>query len=512
MAANRVTVGLAIGVLLLALAAPPSAHAAATWIVNSASDAGDSSVGNGICATSTGACTLRAAIQEANALAGPDTIEFAIGSGLQTIAAASQLPTITSPVTIDGTSQPGFSGSPIIVLDGGGSTGGLTVTAGSTVLRGLVLIRFAGDGLTLRGAGGNVIETCYIGMAADGTTAAGNSASGIVVDGSPNNRIGGRATAQRNLISGNTGKGAGGGVHLLNTTGNVIQGNFIGTDVSGMLDRGNEGRGITMNDAPGNRIGGPEPGAGNLIAGNRATGVRVMSGSDNNLIQGNFLGVNRAMTDFISNDRGVQLRGAHGNQVIANMIAGHVYDGVLIWEGASNNLVYSNVVAYNGRGPIGDPTEAAFNGILVHSGSGNTLVSNLIFDNGLMGIELGNAFGVTPNDAGDGDSGANNFQNFPVLSAATLSGGSLVVSGTLNSTASSSFLVQLFSNPTCDSSASGEGRFVLGHGVVTTNASGNGSFSMPVAPQGAQAGWFVTATATGPGGNTSEFSACLAVK
>ena len=503
--------GTSVLIVVAIMGSAPAAAQTPTWVVNSAADGADSSVGNGICATSGGACTLRAAIQEANALAGHDTIGFAIGSGVQTINLSSSLPTITSPVTIDGTSQPGFSGSPIIVLDGGGSRGPV-VSAGGSTIRGLVLIAFAGDGLTLRGAGGNVVETCYIGMAADGTTAAGNSGSGIVIDGSPNNRIGGTTIPQRNLISGNTGKGAGGGIHLLNTSGNVIQGNFIGTDITGMLDRGNEGRGVTLNDAPNNTVGGPEPGAGNLIAGNRATGIRVMGGSDNTLIQGNYLGVNRTLTDFISNDRGVQLRGAHGNQVLSNIIAGHVYDGVLIWEGASNNLVYQNTVAFNGRGPVGDPTEAAFNGVLVHTGTGNSVLSNSIHSNGLMGIELGDAFGVTPNDVGDGDSGANNFQNFPVLSAATLAGGSLVISGTLNSTASSSFVVQVFSNPSCDTSGNGEGRFFLGHASVTTNAAGNASFSLTVPAAGAQPGWFATSTATGPGGNTSEFSTCRAVK
>ena len=509
MRANRFASAVFLLAALGGVALP--AHAA-TWVVTSTSNAADTSVGNGICAASGGGCTLRAAIQEANALAGHDTITFGIGSGVQTIDVSSALPTITSPVTIDGTTQPGFSGSPLIVLDGGGGTAGPLVTAGGTTLRGLVLVRFAGDGLTLKGAGGNVIETCYVGMAADGTTAAGNSGSGIVVDGSPNNRIGGTTIAQRNLISGNTGKGNGGGIHLLNTSGNVIQGNFIGTDITGMLARGNEGRGITMNDAPGNTVGGGAQGAGNLIAGNRATGVRVMGGSDNNLIQGNYLGVNSALTDFISNDRGVQLRGANGNQVVTNIIAGHVYDGVLIWEGASNNLVYLNVIAYNGRGPIGDPTEAAFNGVLVHTGTGNALLSNRIYGNGLMGIELGDAFGVTPNDAGDGDSGANNFQNFPVVTSATLAGGALVTNGTLNSSASSSFLVQLFATASCDPSGNGEGEVFLGHTVVTTNASGNASFSLSVAPQGAQAGWFVTATTTAVGGHTSEFSKCQAIK
>jgi CSLREA domain-containing protein len=497
---------------LVAIGGFPARADAATWIVNSTADAGDANVGDGACATASNVCTLRAAIQEANALAGHDTIEFAIGSGLQTINAASNMPTISSPVTIDGTTQPGFAGSPIIVVDGGGSRRSFVVTAGGSTLRGLVLASFAGDGLTLRDNGGNVVETTYVGMAADGTTAAGNSASGIVLENSSNNRIGGPSIAQRCLISGNTGKGAGGGILIEGGSGNVIQGNFIGTDITGMVDHGNQGRGIALSGSSNNLIGGSEPGAGNLISGNRATGVRLLGGSDNNVIEANYIGINRTGTVFLKNDRGVQLRTSNGNTVQRNIIAGNVYDGVLIWEGASNNLIFANVIAGNGQGPIGDPTEAEWNGVLVHSGTGNSILSNQIYGNREMGIELGDALGVTPNDAGDGDAGANNFQNFPVLTAATKSGGTIVVSGTLNSTASASFIVQLFGTSVCDATGHGEGAVFLGSINVTTNASGNGAFSVPVGAQNVQVGWNVTSTATGPGASTSEFSACMAVR
>jgi CSLREA domain-containing protein len=498
-------------IVLAAMSAFPARAEAAMWIVNSASDAADSSAGDGVCATSAGVCTLRAAIQEANAFPGLDTIEFSIGSGVQTISLGSALPAITSPVTINGTSQPGFSGSPIIVLNGNAKSG-LVVAAGGSTLRGLVIVNFAGDGLELRGGGGNVIETVYIGIQADGATAGGNSGSGIVLQDSSNNRIGGTSIAQRNLISANTGKGNGGGILINGGTGNLIKGNFIGTDIGGMLDRGNEGRGIALNGSSGNTIGGPEAGAGNLIAGNRATGVRLLAGSANNLVQGNYLGVNKTLTAFIKNDRGVQVRGSNGNQIITNIIAGHVYDGVLIWEGASNNLVYSNLIAYNGQGPIGDATEAAFNGVLVNSGTGNSILSNIIYGNLNMGIELGNANGTTPNDAGDADTGANGFQNFPVLTSATKSATALAIAGTLNSTASASFIVQFFADQTCHWTGYGEGRYFLGHVVVTTGGDGNASFNVSMAPQQVQAGWVVSATATGPGGNTSEFSACVAVR
>jgi CSLREA domain-containing protein len=485
----------------------------ATFFVTSTSDSSDSNAGDGVCAATGGGCTLRAAIQEANALAGLDTIRFEIGSGPQTIAVGSALPSITAPVIIDGTTQPGFAGSPLIAVSGGGSTRGLKITGGGATLRGLALADFAGDGLEIRGPGGNVVETCYVGMALDGVTAAGNSGSGIVLESSSNNRIGGTSKSQRNLISGNTGKGNGGGILMNGGSGNIIQGNFIGTDITGTLDRGNQGRGIALNGATNNTIGGPEPGAGNLISGNRATGVRLLAGSDNNLVQSNFMGVDRTVTAYIANDRGVQIRGSHGNQILNNVIAGHVYDGVLIWEGASNNQVMSNVIAYNGQGPIGDPTEAAFNGVLVITGTGNKILTNAIYGNGTMGIQLGTPVpAVTPNDTGDGDTGGNNLQNYPVITSARLAGTTTTIAGTLNSAANSQYYVQFFADSYCDARfGHGEGRYVLGGTTIATNASGNASFQVAVAAQ-VPVGWIVTATATDTGWNTSEFSACVTVR
>ena len=114
---------------------------------------------------------------------------------------------------------------------------------------------------------------------------------------------------------------------------------------------------------------------------------------------------------------------------------------------------------------------------------------------------------VTPNDPEDGDSGPNNLQNFPVLATAVTSAGSTTIDGSLNSTPSTMFLVEFFSNSVCDPSGFGEGESFLGSGTVITDGSGNGSFSETL-PTGATPGQFVTATATDLDGNTSEFSAC----
>jgi hypothetical protein len=276
-----------------------------------------------------------------------------------------------------------------------------------------------------------------------------------------------------------------------------------------MLERANEGRGIALNNSSNNTIGGPEPGAGNLIAGNRASGVRFIGGS-NNLVQGNLFGVNRTIQAFLANDRGVQIRGSNGNQVIGNLIAGHVYDGVLIWQGSSNNLVYANLIAFNGQGPLGDPNEAAFNGVIITSGVGNLVLSNSIHSNTILGMQFTGPFGVTPNDPGDGDVGANNLQNYPVLTSARLTGTTTTIAGTLNSNANTGFLVQFFSDSACDASGHGEGRYFLGQTVVMTDASGNAAFQVALPTQVA-VGWIVTATATS-GSGTSEFSACTTVR
>lgn len=501
-------------VLALATPAPGSGQSGLVLTVTSAADGADSEPGNGVCAAGSGGCTLRAAIQEANALSGPDAIHFAIGSGVQTIDVGSALPAITDAVTIDGTTQPGFAGSPMLVINGTGVAGnadGLTISGAGVTVRGLAITGFPGNGMRLSGASGAVIETNYIGLGADGTTAAGNGDCGIYGQDATNNRIGGVTIAQRNVISGNTGKGAGGGIYLVGGGGNTVQGNFIGTDVTGMLERANQGRGIAVSGSTNNLIGGPGAGAGNLISGNRATGIRLMSGSDNNVIQGNFLGVNRTLSAYIANDRGVQIRGAHNTQVIANVLAGHTYDGVLIWGGGSNNLLQSNLIAFNGQGPVGDASESGWAGVWIYDGTGNRMVGNAIHSNAMLGVTLGGTWNPLANDAGDGDSGGNQQQNYPRLTSAVVSGSTTSISGVLNSSASTAYQIQVFADSQCDPSGFGEGRYFLGQTTITTGASGSGSFALTVGGS-LTPGWIVTATATDPAGNSSAFSACVTVR
>ena len=156
-------------------------------VVNSTGDAGDATPGDGACDTggtnSQGAteCTLRAAIDEANALAGVDTIDFNIpttepgyaASPLSyTISPATELTTVIDPVDIDGTTQPGYPGTPIIVLDGNSvaaASAGLRIEAGNSLVRGLVIGRFTDDGLVLLTNGGNTVQGNYIGVDVTGS-------------------------------------------------------------------------------------------------------------------------------------------------------------------------------------------------------------------------------------------------------------------------------------------------------------------------------------------------------
>lgn len=372
-------------------AVQPATAASQVFVVNSTADTTD-----GSCDIAPGDCTLREAINAANTNAGADTINFAIGTGAQTITPLSNLPQLTDTVTIDATTQPVFSGPPLIELDGSsaGSGGvGLWFAASNITIRGLVINSFVTQQVLIDSAS-NTIAGNYLGTNAAGTASApgGSFATLRLRPGADNNTIGGNAGADRNVI------GGGGYAVSLQTFGS----------------------------------GGPS----------------------NNVIEGNSIGVGSAGAPLGSS-------------------------GGIFLGGASTTM--------------------------------NRILGNSIDANSSLGIDL-LGDGVTPNDLGDSDTGPNNLQNFPVLSAAVTGAGSTTVSGTLNSTASSPFHVEFFSSPACDSSGYGEGRNFVGSTEVTTDASGNASFAQPLTPT-LSTGDQVTATATNTGtaGDTSEFSACRPV-
>ncbi|MCH8920569.1 MAG: thrombospondin type 3 repeat-containing protein [Chloroflexi bacterium] len=151
----------------------------------------------------------------------------------------------------------------------------------------------------------------------------------------------------------------------------------------------------------------------------------------------------------------------------------------------------------------------AFNGgdgVFVQSGSGNLISSNSIHSNTGLGIDLG-ADGVTANDTGDPDTGANNLQNYPVLTSALVFGSDTKIKGTLDSTASTTFGLEFFSNAACDASGNGEGETFVASSTEATDGSGDVSFTVTVG-SALPVGRFIAVTATDPSSNTSEFSAC----
>src|SRR5213593_3860524 len=175
-------------------------------------------------ALDSGGGTLRDGIEQANAAPGPDTIGFAIGTGAKAIALQSELPAVQDALTIDGATQPGFAGAPLITLNGaaaGASATGLTISAAGSTVRGLVINRFGGDGIVLDGGGASTIAGNYIGTDSAGAAALANGGAGVVIrGGSTGNTIGGMAAADRNIISGNGADGI--ALSGAGTTGNLI--------------------------------------------------------------------------------------------------------------------------------------------------------------------------------------------------------------------------------------------------------------------------------------------------
>ena len=526
---------------------------AATFTVDSTLDSSDAAPGDGVCSDG-GVCTLRAAIQEANALLGADFIVFNIaGTGVQTIAPFSPLPEITAPLSIDGFSQPGASPNTnpttqglnavlLIELSGqnaGAGADGIRITGGSSVVRGLVINRFSDDGIAVNDGDQNTVIGNYIGTDPTGMFDLGNDGDGFTVDStiitilSAANTIGGTLPADRNLISGNQENG----VNIFFSSGNRVQGNIVGLAADGATDLGNNETGVILNFGSNNIVGGAVLEARNIVSGNRTNGITLQAGGGSHTVQGNHIGTDATGTldvgngfDGISfNVRANDLIGG-ANPGEGNLISGNDSDGISV--GNSNTLqILGNLIGTQADGvtPLGNgahgvfffatgatttigvtaPNTIAFNGgdgVFDSSGTGNRIARNSIHSNGGLGIDLG-ANGVTPNDAGDADTGPNNLQNFPVLTSAINSGMSVSFNGSLNSTAGADFTLDFYAVGACDAAGSGEGQIHIGSAAVTTDAAGNAAFSQTFLAA-IPADYRFTATATDAANNTSEFSTC----
>jgi hypothetical protein len=264
------------------------------------------------------------------------------------------------------------------------------------------------------------------------------------------NRIGGTAEEARNLISGSFN-----GIDLRGD-GNLVQGNSIGTDLSGTEALGND---VGVNIAGSNNlIGGTVVGAGNLISGNNEAGVRIDGGG--NVLQGNLVGADITGSAALGNGTGVLISGS-GNAVGGTAAAA------------------GNTIAFN----LGD-------GVLVDRGTGNAILHNAMFDNTGLGIHLTN--------------GGNNNQTPPAL-AASAEGGVITVRGTLQGQPFTTYTIELFTDSVSDPSSPGQGQRLLTSLTVTTDAGGSASFTLS-GDLSVEPGEFLTATATDPGNNTSQFS------
>ena len=376
-----------------------------TFTVTSTADPGD-----GVCDA---VCTLREAINAANATVGADIIAFSIaGTGPHTIAPGSALPTISDPLVIDGYTQSGASGNTnpvgqainatlMIVLDGSGAGGvsGLTITAAGCTVRGLVINQFGGHGIHISGAGasGNLVEGNFIGTDANGTTDLGNVDDGVFIESGPTNTVGGTTAASRNLVSGNGLKG----IDISNSTasGNVVQGNYIGTDVNGTAAIANDEHGISIDGAPNNTIGGTAAGAGNVVSGNAGDGIEIIFGNaTGNVIRGNYIGTDASGAVALGNNRGVHFSEVTGNTLggaapgAGNVISGNASTAVRIGAtNAANNLVQGNLIGTDASGTValGNGTGS---GVFVWLGHDNTIGGNVA---GARNVVSGNANGIT---------------------------------------------------------------------------------------------------------------------
>jgi len=645
----RLSLPLLLCALVLALVAGP-AQAQTTFIVANTSDSGPGS--------------LRAAVNDANAATGDARIEFRIsGSGPHTIALTRPLPAISETVVIDATTEPDYSGSPVVEIDGtnaGSGASGLTIER-SSVVQGLSIINFDGNGITIRnasssstiqnnwigvdadgnaagnigtgikitenatgnligpnnvisansgrgifvglsGADDNTISGNRIGVGPDGLSPMGNASEGILVNAVDNTTIGGTSPSERNVIgdnerggitvtggaasttitgnyvgvgsdgSTNVGNGSSGpgievsgdasgaavggtaggagnvisandsdGVQITgsNTTGTTVQGNAIGTTADETALLGNDGDGVRVENGASATVGGTASNARNVVAGNE---FEIYLASDNNVVQGNFVGTNAAGDDLGSGLNGIRIDSGTGNQIggtsagAGNVVGYTATNSVSI--GGSDNTFQGNYIGTNPSGDsfsgigtgirlfgsghtVGGSTQGAGNvitnqdwAVSIESGAGHTIRRNSLFDNSQTSIDF-NRDGLDPNDPGDGDDGVNRLQNSPDIQSADYNSGTNEITVTFSvpsdpsltgSGASAYPLTVDFYRADADRD---EGREFLG--TVPYTAQDYTNDPAPTitftATGSASEQDFLIATATDADGNTSEFAA-----
>jgi parallel beta-helix repeat protein len=357
----------------------------------------------------TGPGSLRAAITSVNDDFTPDTIDFAIGTGQQRIALQTALPPIRNQVTIDGTTQPGYSTTakvPQIVIVGLGSSApgqvGLTIEgANNSIVEGLAIIDSGSAGLFIQASGVGVYSN-YFGIDPTNAAVAPNGGNGISLFLASNNTIG--AAGAGNLIAGNDSSG----ISLtFESTQNLIQGNAIGTSFavgsggSGISlapqNIGNKGSGISLTAGSGNSIGGSASGSGNIISGNAVQGIDVEGDSDD-LLQGNTIGLDAKGVTAIPNGQiGISLTKSTGDTIggtssgAANLISGNVSNGIEV-SGGSGLLIQGNTI---GLAATGETAKAnGGEGILIEGSAENTIGGSVEGAGNLISGNSGDGIGV----------------------------------------------------------------------------------------------------------------------
>ena len=491
--------------------------------------------------------SLRWAISQVNNDSTPDTIDFAIpGGGAQSIQLKAALPAITNAVTIDGTTQGTNNGAPLIELNGsslGAGSNGLVISGGPSTILGLSIVGFSGAGIVLNSPGGDVVSANDLGVTPGGAALA--NGVGISILGSSNNTVGGAAASSGNLISGNTGDGivinGGNGA----ASANCVEGNRIGVTAGGLSALANGGAGVEIDGATATQVGFAAGGFGNVISGNLGPGLEITAGAAGTLVQNNLIGVGVDGATAVGNvGDGILINGAlattvggsdlaQGNVIGANhangietangaivrvegneigtdatgtLNLGNRLSGILL--GSSGNSIggtasgNANTIVNNGIGQVGSGVQ--LNG----SFDDNSILSNSIYGNAGLGINFGD--GPTPNHA-PGTPGPNDYQNHPTLALAQSDGSTTEVQGSLYSTPNSSFLIQFFASPVPSWTGYGQGKTLVGASDVTTDQNGDASFTESI-PVGLAPGQYLSATATDPNGNTSEFAADVPLK
>ena len=492
--------------LALLLTALTSGALAATFTVTTTADSG---VGS-----------LRQAVTDSNASPGiTDTIAFNItGAGCAglpavcTIKPASALPTVADPVIIDGYTQPGSSQNTLAVgdnavllveIDGsqvGGFAIGFYVLSNSTVIQGLVINRFSYTGIFIDASGGgtlggHTVRGNFIGTDPSGTLPAGCGTQGVFLR-APNSTIGGPNPGDRNVISANgASTSLGANIKLEGdfaaVTGSAVQGNYIGTNAGGTGSLGG-GAGVLLYPGSDVKIGGSGAGEGNVISGNGDFGISLtydcVTALADNVIQGNRIGVDASGSNPLGNVQGGIYLGCLTQN---NQIGGTA-------PGEGNTIAHSGVagVLVVGAGIFLDPA----------AGTGNSIRANRIFSNRGLGIALGSG-SPTFNDPADGDTGPNQRQNFPIILSAVPGAGNTHVTGKFNGAPSTTFELDFFANAACSNFPREflEGETYLGSSQVTTDGSGHAAIDVTL-PVATEAGARISATATDPAGNTSEYS------